>query len=125
MRNTVVGICLFGASVFLSCSKPNCIDSNQYSLAMKYYNSLKSTYKGEGVLIGESLLANMILVEITEIDSKASYGDVTVYSKKSDFELDMSKWEDWIANKSCKANLEVMKEREQEILLNSDWVEKN
>jgi len=107
-----------------SCTKPVCLGTNQYNLLIEYYNTLESNYNGQGALIGKNLLANLVLSDLTEIASKASYGDITVYSKSSDFKFDMRKWKEWITDKSCNADLRMMKRKEQEILSNNNWLEK-
>lgn len=124
MKNKLGEIYLIFSFMILlfSCSESECINTSQYDLAIKYYNTLKLTYEGEGVLVGENLLANFVLVNITGIESKASYGDITVYAQRSHFQHDLKRWKKWISNMSCKTDLRVMKEKETEILSTSDWI---
>ena len=124
MKNIVGVLILFFTISLLSCADSACVNTDQYNFAINYYHTLESNYKGEGALVGEGLRANLVLANLTGIESKASYGDITVYSNNIDFLQDMKKWKKWIKDESCKVDLKLMKKREVEIISQTDWIEK-
>ena len=123
MKNKLVAILLIFGIIYMSCGNSDCKNSEQYKLGFKYYQSLKSNYKGKGALVGKSLRANLILASISGIDSKASYGDVSVYAASSDFYHDLKRWREWINKESCKVDLELLIDKEAEVISNTKWIE--
>ena len=85
-------------------------------MVLQYYKSLKKEYNGGGILVGEALNANLMLSELTGIKSKAAYGDVSTYAKKSDFKNDLKSWRKWIDNNSCLENIQLLRKKEKELL---------
>lgn len=118
MRNITNLFILFSLITLTSCEEPPCIDSEQYMLSSKYLNMLKNGYNGSGVLVDEGLNANLMLSEITGIESKVIYGDVSTYLSKSDYKDDLKSWVDWINNESCKIDIQVLRKKETELLTN-------
>lgn len=69
-----------------------------------HYTLLEKEYKKDLVLNTDLIDAISSLSEITGIETKAAFGDISVYNKFSDYKSDMRSWRKWYEKNKCLQN---------------------
>lgn len=88
----------------ISCRGNQCEKSKEYLTIENYINIIDENHEKSMYLYGDQLFANLVLTEITGIESKANYGDISEYSTRNDLISDIKAWRKWLRENQCVLN---------------------
>lgn len=109
--------------ILLSCKSQNCNKSNTYYEIEKYIDLMDENHEEAMYLYGDYMFANLLLSEITKIESNANYGDVSEYINEAELVTDIKNWKNWLNNQGCDYSQEEFNNNFKKIKKNTDWIE--
>lgn len=122
-------IFVFFVSFLITCTssskeEQDCEVAPQFQARFEYYfNYMNDNYKEAGVLNGYMIRAISFMSQLTEINSNANFGDVSVYHNYSDFKKDMSKWRKWYNENRCNVTDAFIDSLENSIIKSTTWID--
>jgi len=117
-------ILLIVSSIFIfNCSlkENSCSNPIAEKKISKHIKVLEDNYKKDFVLSTNLLKSISFLSEVSKIESKVIYGDVTVYKSYSDFKADLSNWKKWFKKNKCKVDEQFIIDIEKKINSSYEW----
>lgn len=109
-------------NVSLSCTKKPCAQNEGYKQSKAQLDYLMEHYSEDLALSGRNLYAIFFLEKLSGIKSHVSYGDISIYNKDDDFELDIDNWSDWIEQNKCHLSTSKVNKIKAELDSNSQWL---
>ena len=87
-------------TTFFSCNK-KCEVSPLVESTFSYHFTMLNSHQKNKVLSSDFINSLSFLSEISKIDSKANFGDVSVYIRYKDYISDVKRYKNWYNENKC------------------------
>jgi len=109
--------------ILLSCANyEQSADQEAVHFFQKHIKSIQDHNAGQAIA-SEEYISLFFLESLTDIESSASYGDISYYVSRDSIEQDLANWQNWLEKHQCELNIDSLKLLEKRIVEHNSWIE--
>lgn len=108
--------------LFQSCTrKENCSNKAAEFFFNKHLRTIENQKPGHAI-DGKTYLSLFFLESVTDLNSSASYGDISYYENQDSIDKDLSRWNSWLQENKCELSLDGLKKAERQVKERNPWI---